>query len=162
MKKLIYIILLIMFLSGCELPIEYYDYTWEIPESITSVEDINALMSRPEYNYRNDPEGQDIWNFPDETYYGTTIGNDCEDTAFLYAYLYERCLHKDSVRLVGLRSKWTPGLAHMIFSVDNVYYQSTGWNKGQAISDIEVNAGWEVIGTWTFDEILTMTDNRRN
>jgi len=157
MKKII-LILFITALSGCDM---FYDfqYDWVIPEDINTRADINNLMLSPTYNYVPDATG-DFWSFPDETYYRTNEGNDCEDMAFLYVYLYHECLGLYDVKAVGLSNKFRD-VDHMIFKVNGEYYESTGYGRGMRISDFYLEYEWDILFEWDYDKMIEAINRRR-
>ena len=185
MKKIIFTIVAISFMVGCELYVEpEYVYEWEIPEEVNTVEDVNRIMDPMYYTW---DEGGDFWNYPDETYNNGT--GDCEDMAILYAYLYNTLGYE--VELIGLQSTYDSNAYHMVFRVNGVLYQSVGDYKGERVelqdpangvsnnpsenyideedflieeeSEEEeiTRIAYTIIETWTYNEMIQEINRRR-
>lgn len=162
MKKYFLAFVLFLILVSCDLYKDYsYTYDWDFPEEVSSEEDIYNILNRPEYAYRYDRPGQDVWNFPDETYYDTNYGLDCEDMAIFAMFLYKTCLGVDDVQIVGLQDKWDTDSYHMIYKVNGVYYQSTGWYKGKVLGTFLVTFTYNIIGVWSYSEAIQEIYKRR-
>ena len=115
MRKMLFVLFVIVGLSGCEL-IPYS--TWRAPAEINTHEKIVELVSSI---HKEANTGVGSWWTPRTTY--TLLKGDCNDISGLMANIMIYNLQYRDVRLVGCISRES-GNPHMIVYADGKYYES--------------------------------------
>lgn len=109
----IYMAFTVIGFSGCDM---YPTYTWELPMSFDTVEEVLDYIVTIEYKSDG---AKDNWQLPDQTYRKGT--GDCEDKAILFLYIMRETFGGKAELLVVKRS----GTYHVLPRHNNIVYETS-------------------------------------
>ena len=137
-----WILMGIIFIVGCTMTGQLWDYWFDFPEA----EEITDTFSAYWWvvintTYQEDPEGE--WKTPEQTY--NDRGGDCEDVAIFMMYLcYQYAYQTPNLVKIDRGDK-----IHMIVEVDRILYDPKGTIGGR-IEDLE----YPILDTFTYGETM--------